>query len=51
MSLDHATARADSVREECLCVRFCDAKCSHHGRWHNHADEVCPIHPDTIVEV
>lgn len=52
MSLNRSTLQADSVIEDCLCVRQCSskAKCSHHGRWHNHASEVCPVHPDTVVD-
>lgn len=50
MSLMRSTQLADSVRPECLCVRDCVPGCSHHGRWHNHTDEVCPLHPDTLVD-
>jgi hypothetical protein len=50
-NLNRSTLAADSVREECLCVKDCATQCSHDGRWHNHSDEVCPVHPDTIVEV
>lgn len=51
MSLNRSTLQADSVRHECLCVNDCGTQCSHRGRWHNHADEVCPVHPDTVVDV
>jgi len=49
-NLKRSTAAADSVREDCLCVSDCEPGCTHHGRWHNHVDEVCPIHPDTVVD-
>jgi hypothetical protein len=48
-NLRRSTDRADAVREECLCRRACP-NCSHDGRWHNHADEVCALHPDTLVD-
>lgn len=50
MALTRSTLQADSVREECLCVRECASTCAGHGTWHNHPDEVCPIHPDTLVD-
>lgn len=51
MTLNTSTARADAVREDCLCVQDCgDKRCSHQGRWHNHASEVCPLHPDTVID-
>lgn len=52
MSLNRSTLQADSVREECLCVRQCEfkASCDKYGRWHNHVEDVCPVHPDTVVD-
>ena len=49
-NLDRSTRLADTAREECLCVQSCSPRCSHNGRWHTHVDEVCPIHPDTLVD-
>ena len=48
-NLEKSTRAADAERPECLCVQQCPG-CSHDGRWHNHPDEVCPIHPDTLVD-
>ena len=49
-NLLRSTRRADSVRQECLCVEQCEHKhCALRGRWHNHDDEVCPVHPDRIT--
>lgn len=50
MSLNVSTLQADSERETCICRRECSPDCSHNGRWHNHSDEVCAVHPDTIVD-
>lgn len=50
MSLMRSTLLTDSVRPECLCVQDCEPGCRLSGRWHNHADEVCPVHPDTVVD-
>lgn len=50
MSLMRSTLQADSARPECLCAQNCGNDCSHNGRWHNHSDEVCPVHPDTVVD-
>lgn len=50
MSLMRSTLLADSVRPECLCVKDCERHCSLSGRWHNHSDEVCPVHPDTLID-
>lgn len=32
------------VRPECTCHHTCSAD-SHSGRWHQHEDEPCPVHP------
>lgn len=50
MSLNRSTLQADSVRPECLCVQHCGTGCAGHGRWHNHPDEVCPVHPDNLID-
>ena len=50
MSLARSTRQADSVRPECLCVRECATGCSGDGRWHNHIDEVCSLHPTTLID-
>lgn len=51
-NLHHSTLAADSVVDTCTCERSCGRElCSHAGRWHNHADDVCSVHPDTIVDV
>ena len=48
-NLEKSTRAADAERPECLCVRECP-DCTHDGQWHNHPDEVCPVHPDTLVD-
>lgn len=48
-NLPRSTRQADSIVEDCLCVRRCPG-CSHDGRWHTHVDEACPVHPDTLVD-
>lgn len=50
MSLNVSTLQADAERENCTCRRECGPACSHDGRWHNHVDDVCAVHPDTIVD-
>ena len=49
-NLNRSTRQADSIRADCLCVRECEQRCPRHGHWHNHVDEVCPVHPDTVVD-
>jgi hypothetical protein len=49
-NLKKSTARADALREECLCVKSCEPDCPHSGEWHTHDDEPCPLHPEILVE-
>jgi hypothetical protein len=51
-NLAKGTALADSVRDECSCVRSCDyASCPRSGDWHTHADDACPVHPEVLADV
>ena len=51
LSLNRRTLIANSVKPECLCVHSCaHPRCQLAGQWHNHSDEVCPVHPDTVVD-
>lgn len=49
-NLHRSTLQADSIRPECLCRKDCEPGCAANGRWHNHPDEVCPVHPDTLID-
>ncbi|MET1059860.1 MAG: hypothetical protein ABWX84_09695 [Nocardioides sp.] len=50
-NLAKGTALADSVRDECSCVRNCDdADCPGRGGWHTHADDACAVHPEVLVD-
>lgn len=49
-NLHRSTLSADAAVDACACQQNCGRSgCSHAGRWHNHEDEVCSVHPDTIV--
>ena len=50
-NLAKGTALADSVRDECSCVRTCDhADCPRSGAWHTHSDDACALHPQVLVD-
>jgi len=53
--LERSTHQADTAVEECTCFQDCTADtatdCPLAGQWHSHADEPCPVHPDTIALV
>lgn len=50
-NLHRSTTAADSVVDGCQCEKNCERRCARYGEWHNHSDDVCPVHPDTIVDV
>ena len=49
-NLHASTRRADTLREDCLCVQDRGRGCSHQGDWHAHADDPCPVHTHVLVD-